>query len=118
MAEHLKSECLGGGRVRSFHREDDKVVVSTSTDVESLVEANKRQYNDAPERFGDGTFHRVADIPHDEIENLWRRSGLSFQEFMNPSTSPEAAGVWSRFLNDRDKRAFRTRPGNVVVKAR
>ena len=118
MAELLKSEHIGGGRVRSMHREDGQIVISTRTDAEPLVEANKRSYADAPERFGSGAMHRIADIPADEVENLWRRSGLSFQEFMSPGRSPEAAAVWSRFLNDREKRAFRTRPGYVEIKAK
>lgn len=116
MAELLYSEDLLG-RDRKFWREDGNIHVTTQADVQPLVDANRRAYNDAPEKFGSGTFHEVARIDANTIENLARQNGLKFGELINVS-SPEAAAVWSRFLNDRDTRAFRTRPGRVVMKAK
>lgn len=117
MAELLQADRLGGGRVRKVNREDDKIVVSTTTDVEPLVEANKRAYNDAPERFGDGTFHKVASFPADVLEAAARNAGLSWREFMD-RRSDAACKAWELLLNARELRSFRTRPGYVRVKQR
>ena len=115
MADLLKAERLADGRERRFHRDGKDIVVSTKTDVQPLVDANKRSFNDAPERFGSGAFHKVAEIDANTIENLARSSGCSFGELIRCDTD-KAAAAWTRFLNDRDNRAFRTRPGRVVMK--
>lgn len=117
MAQKLISEVIGDGRVREWWKEDGKTTVTTSVDIEPLVEANKRAFNDAPEKFGNQTFHEVARIDGATIERLAKANNMTFADLMSP-TNPEAAAVWSRFLNDRDTRAFRTRPGRVVMKAR
>lgn len=116
MAELLYTEKLLG-RDRKFWREDGNIHVTTSSDVSKLVDDNKRRYADAPEKYGSGAFHEVARVDANTIENLARQNGLTFGELLNVS-SPEAAAAWSRFLNDRDTRAFRTRPGKVVMKAK
>lgn len=115
MAELLKSESMGGGRVRRFYREDDKIGVKTETDAQALVDQNRRSYNDAPERFGDGLMHKVAEFTADVLEDTARKAGIPWAEFMNVS-SDRAAAAWAVLLNDRDQRAFRTRPGYVDVK--
>lgn len=117
MADLLNTEKLGGGRERKLYREDDKLVVTTKTDASKLVEQNKRAYNAAPERFGSGTFHKVADFTADVLEKTARENGIPWIEFINVS-SDRAAAAWTRLLNDRDQRAFRTRPGYVEMKAK
>lgn len=115
MADLLKTETLADGRKRSFHKEGKNVIVSTKADVQPLVDRNKRSFADAPERFGNGAFHKVADIDANTVENLARSNGIPFGELIRCDTD-RAAAAWTRFLNDRDTRAFRTRPGRVVMK--
>jgi len=117
MADLLKAERIGGGRERRIYREDDKLVVTTRTDASKLVAQNKRQYNDAPERFGNKErLHKIADFTPDVVEAAYRASACkTWQEFMQVK-SPEAKAAWNILLNSRDLRAFRTRPGRVDVK--
>lgn len=117
MADLLKAEKLHDGRQRKFYREDDKLVVTTQTDVSKLVERNKRAYNDAPTGFGKGAMHHVAELPKDVLEKACREAGCSWAEFMGVK-SDRARKAWNLLLNDRDTRAFRTRPGRVEVKQR
>ena len=119
MADLLKAERIGGGRERRIYRENEKLVVATTTDASKLVSQNKRQYNDAPERFGTHErLHKVADFTPDVVEAAYRASACkTWQEFMQVK-SPEARKAWNLLLNSRDLRAFRTRPGRVEVKQR
>lgn len=117
MADLLKAENIGGGRTRKLFRDGDNLVVTTKTDASALVARNRRAYNDAPERFGDGLMHKVADFNADVLEATARKAGIPWAEFINVS-SDRAAAAWAVLLNDRDTRAFRTRPGYVAVKAK
>lgn len=117
MAELLKSEKLHDGRVRRFYREDEKLVVTSVVDAEPLLEAAKRQFNDAPERYTSEVMNKVAEFPGVVLEAAARAAGLTWREFMD-RRSDRAVKAWNRLLNDPEMRAFRTRPGRVVMKQR
>ncbi len=106
-----------GGRINRWYRDGDKIGVHTVEDVQPVVDANRRSYNDASDRFGKGTFHRVASIPSVIMEKVCHEKGIPWREFIACKSS-RSVRAWNELLNDRDLRAFRTRPGNVVVKAK
>jgi hypothetical protein len=111
-------------RTWSHYDADGKasITVETVQDVAPILDANKRQYNDAPSKWGD--FAKVASIPTVVIENtakgcaaLW---GISVREAYSEivaSKTDRARQVWRELLNSREFRYFRTRPGYVPVKA-
>jgi hypothetical protein len=109
-----------------YHTGDDgksALTVETVADVEPVLNANKRQYNDAPSQFGD--LAKVASIPSVVIEKtavgcakLWNISvRAAFSEIINNKTD-RANQVWRELLNSREFRYFRTRPGTVDTRAK
>lgn len=102
------------GRKREWFKDGKDFVLHTEQDVEPIVKSNKRAFNDAPERFGDGPV-RVASIPTEVVERTARQKGIPFAEFTQ-CKSDRAAKAWRELLNDPDMRFFRTRPGQVDVK--
>lgn len=112
MSRLLKKEDMGGGRTRSFFREGKDIIVQTSTDAQKLVDQNRRSYADAPKTFGKGDFHKVAEFTADVLEATAKAHGIPWGEFIN-NTSDRSGAAWAKLLNDRDTRAFRTRPGYV-----
>ena len=74
-------------------------VIETQQDVTAVAEANKRQYNDSPDRYRD--VNKVASIPLNVYYDLKRR-GIA--------DDPKKFKQW---LNDRDNRVFRTRAGTL-----
>ena len=77
----------------------DEAVISKEQDVQAIVEQNKREFNEAPERWGEWT--KVGSIPLSVYYDLQRQGILNDQKAM------------AKWLNDPDNRAFRTRPGTV-----
>jgi len=80
-------------------KENGEYVIETQQDVSAIAEANKRQYNDTPDRHGD--VNKVASIPLNVYYDLKRR-GIA--------DDPVAFKKW---LNDRDNQVFRTRAGRL-----
>jgi len=74
-------------------------VIEKTQDVTSIVEANKRQYNEAPQKYGD--MNKVASIPLSVYYEL-KRQGIA--------DDPKAFRKW---LNDSNNQAFRTRLGTL-----
>ena len=74
-------------------------VIEKIQDVTSIVEANKRQYNEAPQKYGD--MNKVASIPLSVYYELTRQ-GIA--------DDPKAFRKW---LNDSNNQAFRTRLGTL-----
>lgn len=74
-------------------------VVETKQDATKIAEANKRSYNDAPDRWRD--LNRVASIPLSVYYDLKRR-GIA--------DDPKALRKW---LNDGNNKVFRTRGGTL-----
>lgn len=98
---------------------DDRITVETVEDVEPVLDANKRAFNEAPKSWK-GDMHKVASIPSVVITELCRihaeRWGCSrsqvFRELMGNKTD-RAQKVWRYLLNAPEFRHFRTRPGAV-----
>ena len=75
-------------------------VVETVQRAEAIVDANKRAFNDAGERWGE-KLNRVASIPLSVYYDL-KRKGIA--------DDPARMKNW---MNDPDNRAFRTRGGTL-----
>lgn len=89
------------GIVTSFQydADTDEAIISKEQDVSAIIEANKAEFNDAPDRWGEWT--KVGSIPLSVYYELERKGILHDQK---------ALAAW---LNDPDNRAFRTRPGTI-----
>ncbi len=91
-----------------YDNETDTLVVNRTQDVENILEANKRKYNE----FGDRrlhrgeTFHHAASIPNIVIERWIKEYGL------NPLDRGNEA-LLKRLLNDPDNKFLRTSPLRV-----
>lgn len=77
--------------------------IETVQDVTGILETNQRLWNDAPLRFGE--WSHCARVPM-----------VMFQELAKQGITTAAGAIldedrFRRWLNDRDNRAFRTRPG-------
>lgn len=108
MSKRLVDVVDGVATYADYEEKEDKLIIERVQDVEPIIEANKRAFNDAPEtgRYS-GDMHHVAQIPMVVIEDYCKKKGLDFHTFMADKKE------WKRFLNDPDHRAFRTRPGRV-----
>lgn len=89
------------GIVTSFDydADTDEAIISKEQDVTSIIEANKQEFNNAPERWGEWT--KVGSIPLSVYYELERKGILHDQKAL------------AKWLNDPDNRAFRTRPGTI-----
>lgn len=89
------------GIVTKFHYDADKdeAIIEKTQDVSSIIEANKAEFNAAPERWGE--FTKVGSIPLSVYYELERQGILHDQKAL------------AKWLNDPDNRAFRTRPGTI-----
>jgi len=88
--------------VKTFYDYDagkDEAIISKEQDVSAIIEQNKREFNDAPERWGEWT--KVGSIPISVYYELERQGITKDQERMK------------KWLNDPDNLYFRTRPGTV-----
>ena len=90
----------------------DRITIQTVEDVAPILDRNKQEFNAAPQKFGNGTFHKVASIPATVIEEVCRIKKISFRELMT-NKSDLAKYIWNHLLNDSELRSFRTRPGRV-----
>lgn len=84
---------------------EDKLHIVYEQDVEPILEANKRAFNDAPTRFKSEVFNHKARIPNVIWQKWCNEKGISYQEFLsNPK-------VLRRFLQDPDNSLCLTRAG-------
>ena len=97
----ISDDSASTGIVTKFHYDDetDEAVIQKTQDVSSIIEANKVEFNAAPERFGE--FTKVGSIPLSVYYELERKGILNDQKAL------------AKWLNDPDNRAFRTRPGTI-----
>ena len=88
------------GITKYWHvKENGEYVIETVQDVTAIADANKRQYNDTPNKYRD--VNKVASIPLPIYYEL-KRKGIA--------DDPKALAKW---LNDADNRVFRTRAGTL-----
>lgn len=101
-AERLFDEDPLTGTKRWFRWDDEKqaFTIRTEQNVDGLVDANKRSFNDSSKQFK-GDMHRVASIPMNVYMDLKAQGILDDQKRLK---------AW---LNDPDNRYFRTKPGRV-----
>lgn len=83
----------------NYDADKDEAIISKEQDVSAIIEANKAEFNAAPERWGEWT--KVGSIPLSVYYELERQGILNDQKAM------------AKWLNDPDNRAFRTRPGTI-----
>lgn len=97
----ISDDSAYSGIVTSFQydADTDEAIISKEQDVSAIIEANKAEFNDAPDRWGEWT--KVGSIPLSVYYELERKGILHDQK---------ALAAW---LNDPDNRAFRTRPGTI-----
>ena len=97
------------GVTETFHYDDatGKSTIETTVDVEPLMDANKRQFNDAPKRHESEAFNKVASIPVVAAQMWCKERGVNYGEFL---ANPDHLKA---FLNDRDNSVWRTRPGKI-----
>ena len=82
-----------------YDAEKDEAIIEKEQDISHIIESNKREFNAAPERWGEWT--KVGSIPLSVYYELERQGITKDQEAMK------------KWLNDPDNRYFRTRPGTV-----
>lgn len=93
---------MGITRIHHYDPTTDQATIETRQDVTQLTELTKAAFNSKDERANwKGDQHHVASIPMSVFMEL-KRKGI---------VDDEAA--FKRWLNDRDNRVFRTRPGVV-----
>lgn len=97
----INDDSKGSGIITKFHYDADKdeAIIEKTQDVSSIIEANKAEFNAAPERWGE--FTKVGSIPLSVYYELERTGILHDQKAL------------AKWLNDPDNRAFRTRPGTI-----
>jgi len=86
---------------RYFHWDDSNntFLIETEQDVGQILDVNKEEFNEAPDRWGE--WSRVASIPISIYYDL-KKKGIADDD-----------AAMKRWLNDPDNRFFRTRPGRV-----
>ena len=102
MDKKLLSHDAATGISKIFHPDGDDFVVQTQQSaaaIEDIIEANKRNFNDAEGSWGNGKI--VASIPLSIYWDL-KKKGIADDD-----------AAMKRWLNDPSNRFFRTRPGQV-----
>jgi hypothetical protein len=83
----------------TYDADTDEAVISKEQDMTGIIEQNKREFNEAPERWGEWT--KVGSIPLSIYYELERKGIIGDQKAM------------AKWLNDPDNRHFRTRSGTI-----
>lgn len=89
-----------------YDEPEDRLVIRRVQDVEPYLEANKTEYNSAPEHGRwKGEFHHAACIPNVIIEQ-WMKEGINlFKKEDWPKVRAK--------LNSNEFRLLRTKPGRI-----
>ena len=85
----------------TFDRMNDTFTIHSEQDVSAAVESAKASFNSTDERARWGDWQKVATIPLTVLDDLKKRGIAEDNKKMK---------AW---LNDKDNRYFRTRPGRV-----
>lgn len=94
-----------GDRVTVAHEVEGNLVLATTQDVTEIVEANKRQVNQATRKV-DQVMTHIARIPNTVIDDL-NQKGIMRGFAVQDQTRFKA------WLNHPDNRVWRTYPGSV-----
>ena len=86
---------------------DDTFTINTVQDVEPIVEANKRKFNDYGDKLSvgkRGEWHHAASVPF----NIW-------EQWMNETNGAieKDSKLLARYLNDPDNKYFKVAPTNI-----
>lgn len=94
--------------IDTFHYDEstDTAVIKSVQDVEPILEANKRAFNDSGGYKSEVMNHK-ARIPEVIALKWCNDNGVKYQEFLSDPN------IMRRFLNDPDNKAWLTRPGRV-----
>lgn len=103
------------GEVEIYREDGELCIVEQKQDVEPILEANKRQFNESPtandaridRKWRDQEWRHVARIPMMWLLKVRNEEGL---DFLNPEHMKE---ITKRYLNDSEYKAFRTAPGKL-----
>jgi hypothetical protein len=93
------------GITQWFHYDDatGDMGLETQQDVEAVIEGTKGAFDQTDERANwKGDVHKVASIPM-----------VIYHELAKISNNFKDQRVIRKWLNDKDNRVFRTRPGNL-----
>jgi hypothetical protein len=93
------------GSITVAHETDDGVILETRQDVSHIIEANKRQYNEASNTYDDVITH-VARLPLTVVDDLNRKRVMQGLKVIDSK-------AFKAFLNHPDNRFFRTHPGHI-----
>lgn len=121
MSRRLLGSERVGDVIHRYWSHDGNITVESVQDVEPILEANKRKYNDAPSTWK-GDVHSIANIPGVLINRLcydkakeWGCNAVDvFRELCQGSD--RANKVLNEMLNSREFMYLRTRPGRVDLK--
>jgi len=91
---------LGTTTYFHYNDADDSATFETLTEVDSFIDENKREFNDADTGWR-GDMHKVASIPMTLYMDLQKQGILE---------DPKRLKAW---LNDPENRYFRTKSGRV-----
>lgn len=89
-----------------YDESEDKLHIERVQDVQPILEANKRAYNDAGS-FKSEIFNKKAEIPLVILLQWCQARGITYHEFMADEN------LLKTFLNDPDNKFCLTRPGKV-----
>jgi hypothetical protein len=93
------------GRYTVAHETDDGVILETKQDVSTIIEANKRQFNESDGKFKDVVTH-IARLPLTVIDDLNQKGVMQGFRVIDDT-------AFRAFLNHPDNRFFRTHPGHI-----
>jgi len=85
----------------------EEITIKQEQDVSDLIEANKQEYNNADTKSSDRLFgNKIASIPFTAIDKLNKQGIMKGYEVLDQKR-------FFAWLNDRDNRFFRTKPGTL-----
>jgi len=85
----------------------EEITIKQEQDVSELIEANKQEYNNADTKWSDRLFgNKVASVPFAAIDKLNKQGIMKGYEVLDQKR-------FFAWLNDRDNRFFRTKPGTL-----
>lgn len=95
------------GIVTKMHNLGDRVVVERVEDVTSILEANKRQFNDVSTSGSMGEMVHIGRIPVVVMDRWCKEDGINY-------LAHENKGLLMKKLEQRDNRLFKTHPGKFA----